>query len=295
MHPTLNFLSQIKYNLAHVEYDTIYRSLLELDHKIIPTSLLHKGHFIERARINHAGKIFTRPDQVSYISDPEVLRDKVNFGRANIPGQAVFYGSIVSPEIEMPRAVAYFEISSRIDELKRPGPFEEIFTVSRWEILETVQLAEIIYADHYCGASRYVQMSIQNQHAHVEAAIEQFKLQENTDYTEHFELQSKIFCNEFAKTEIDSPDDYKISAAYANYILNQTSAQGLTYPSVKSGYKGQNVVISPNVADRILKLIEVYMCVCRRNQSENPMVSVTQIASRIGTNDPFAWHTVKTD
>ncbi|TLV00354.1 hypothetical protein [Dyadobacter luticola] len=289
MHPTLNFLSQIMYNLAYVDYEMIYQSIENLDHKIIPTSLLHKGHFIERARINYGGEIFTRPDQVSYISDPEVLRDRVKFGRANVPEQGVFYGSIVSPEIEMPRAVAYFETSSRIEELKLPGQFEEIFTVSRWEILETVQLAEIIYADQYSGTSKYVQMSIQNQRAHVEEAIEQLKLREDVDYTEHFALQSKIICNEFAKTEIDSPDDYKISAAYANYILNRTPAQGLTYPSVKSGYKGQNVVMLPNVVDKILSLKEVYMCFCRRQHSENPLVAITHIVTNVGSGEPFTW------
>lgn len=92
MHPSLEFLSQIKHNLSHVDYNTISGSISELDHKIIPTSLLHSGHFIERARINYAGEIFTIPDQVSYISDPDVLRDRVTFGRANVPGQGPSMG-----------------------------------------------------------------------------------------------------------------------------------------------------------------------------------------------------------
>lgn len=155
--------------------------------------------------------------------------------------------------------------------------------------METVQLAEIIYSDQYPNASRYVQMSVANQRKNIDEAVEQFKKQEDIDYSEHFDHQSRIFCNEFAKTEIDSPDDYKISAAYSNYILQRTPASGLTYPSVKSGYQGQNVVMLPEVVNSILKLEEVYMCVCKREYAEHPVVRITQKVSNIGSDEPFIW------
>lgn len=108
MAPTLTFLDQVRHNLKYIDYDTIYLSILDLRAKALTTSKIMKGHFVERARINYDGEIFMRQDQVSYISDPEVLADRVVFGRANKPNQSIFYGSITSPEMSLPRAAAFW-------------------------------------------------------------------------------------------------------------------------------------------------------------------------------------------
>jgi hypothetical protein len=107
--PTLTFLEQIRHNLEYVDYEMICKSIADLKHKFVPTALLKKGCYIDRVRINTNSEVFSNIEQVSYIHDKDVLENYVNFGRANEPKQAVFYGAIVSPKVEHPRVVAYFE------------------------------------------------------------------------------------------------------------------------------------------------------------------------------------------
>ena len=84
---------------------------------MIPTALLKKGCFIDRVRPNENGETFSNIEQVSYIHDKDILANRVVYGRANQSKQAVFYGSILSPKISKPRAIAYFETSKLIKEI----------------------------------------------------------------------------------------------------------------------------------------------------------------------------------
>jgi hypothetical protein len=293
MAPELTFLDQVRYNLQYIDYESIYRSIIELRAKAVPTSRIIKGHFIERARINYDDEIFMRQEQVSYISDPDVLANRVVFGRANKPHQSIFYGSIISPEMGLPRAVAYFETTSRIKELSIPGSFKESFTMSRWRILETFESVEIIYGEPYHGQSEYVRMSIENQNPNLRRMIEELKVSKGQDYAEHFEQQARLFGNEFAKKDIDSPEDYKISAAYANYVWDKTQFGAITYPSVPSGYKGQNVALKPAIVDAFLSLESVYMCLCERTYDEPPVIRIISKADApISYNSDFQWNSL---
>ena len=95
--PSLAYLEQIRDNLEFVDYGMIYQSIAELKDKFVPTALLNKGWYVDRVRVNKPGEIFTNYQQISYIHDKNVLANYVDFGRANEPKQAVFYGSIYSP------------------------------------------------------------------------------------------------------------------------------------------------------------------------------------------------------
>jgi hypothetical protein len=290
MHPTLTYLEQIRYNLRFDDYETIYQSILALQPKFVPTSLIKEGHFIERARINYNGEVFTRQDQVSYISDPQVIAAKVSFGRANLPKHSVFYGSIISPEIQLPRAVTYFETSSRIKKLSQPGPFVETFTVSGWRIKNTFQVTEIIYGEDYKGKSEYVKLALENQAKNLNNEIARLEKQTGVNYRDLFESQARLFCTEFSKTAIDTPDDYKISAALSNYFFTLTSLKGITYPSVPSEYQGQNVALTTETVDQLLILEKVYQCKCVRFNNESPLTSVTDMVSDFGANNSdFHW------
>ncbi len=99
MSPQLAYLESIKDNLDTVTYDHVYQSIRQVPDKYIPTALLHKGHYIDRVRINEGEKLFTNEHDVSYIHDPDILEKYVGLGRSNSEHQAVFYGSIESPEI----------------------------------------------------------------------------------------------------------------------------------------------------------------------------------------------------
>ncbi len=58
MNPTLTFLTYVRDNLDHVEYDYLYQSIADMTDKAVPTAILHNGWFIDRVRINRGGEIF---------------------------------------------------------------------------------------------------------------------------------------------------------------------------------------------------------------------------------------------
>lgn len=79
MNPTLQFLSEVKDGLEHVDYNLIYTSIADLKDKFVPTALLKKGWTIDRVRINRSEETFNSKNQLSYISDKEVLEKHVGF------------------------------------------------------------------------------------------------------------------------------------------------------------------------------------------------------------------------
>jgi hypothetical protein len=157
--PTLTYLEQVKYNLESVDYAMIYRSIADLRDKFLPIAKIKKGWFIDRVRINKSNEIFTNIEQVSYIHDKNVLNNYVYFGRANEPKQAIFYGAIISPKIELPRVVSYFETSELLKELDKFDNIEEIFTLSRWEVLEDIEVVEMIFSEEALKVSDYCKTS----------------------------------------------------------------------------------------------------------------------------------------
>lgn len=249
--PTLTYLEQVRYNLEYVDYEIISKSIEDLRDKFIPTALLKKDWYIDRVRINCKNDVFSNIKQVSYIHDKDILEKYVKFGRANEPKQAVFYGAITSSEIQQPRVVAYFETSEILNELDKYDNIEEIFTLSRWRILKDIEIIEMIFSDEALKVNEYNKLSLENQiknYGHLQLA-------------EHYERQGRFFSNEFARKDIKKGEDfkYKISASYINYIWNKTHLKGVTYPSVKSNYLGQNVALLPELVDKYLKLETVAM------------------------------------
>ncbi len=280
--PTLVFLGQIQNNLEYVDYELIYKSIVEMSDKIIPTAILRKGWYIDRVRINRGNEIFNKIEDVSYIHDNDVLNNHVNFGRANIPKQAVFYGSILSPKIRVPRAVAYFETSSVLKELEIHENIEEIFTLSLWEILEDIEVMEMIFSDDALLKSEYAQTSFKKQ-------VERFI---HLPIADHYMKQGKFFSNQFARKDIGKNEEfkYKISAAYSNYVWDKTNFKGVTYPSVASEYLGQNIALLPEVVDSCLELKKVAMFKFERKLGKNLPIDSTKLATDLGIDKRnFNW------
>lgn len=280
--PTLTFLEQVRHNLEHVEYNLIYKSIADLRDKFVPTALIKKGWFIDRVRINKPNEIFSRIDQVSYIHDQDVLDKYVDFGRANEPKQAVFYGSIISPQIEQPRVVAYFETSELLRELDKHDNAEEIFTLSRWRILEDIEVVEMIFSDEAIKVNEYNRQSLENQ----------MKNYKHLPIADHCEAQGRFFSNEFARNDIKRGENhkYKISAGYSNYLWRNSHLKGITYPSVASNFLGQNVALLPEVVDKYLKLETVGMFKFIRKDKQNLPIDSFRLATDLGDNfNDFKW------
>ena len=280
MDKSLLFLEQIKYNLGYVDFDIIYKSICDLPDKAVPIAKIKKGTAIDRVRINKKGEVFNSITEINYITDNGVL-DKLKFGRANKSKQAIFYGAIESTEIPQQRIVSYFETSEILHDLDKHDNIEEIFTVSRWIVKEDFDVIEMIFSDDAIKVSSDTKESYEIQ------------LSRLTDESlkEHHIAQLRFFSNEFAKVEIDTPGDYKISAAYVDYLWNKTSFKGVTYPSVQLAYKGQNIALKPEYVDKYLDLEIVCMCKFeRRNKINLPIEPCFKIVTDFGIDKKnFVW------
>ena len=280
--PTFTFLEQIKDNLEYVDYKMIYQSIADLKEKFVPTALIKKGWFIDRVRINKTGNVFSNIEQVSYIHDKDKLDKQVDFGRANEPKQSIFYGSIISPQIQQPRIVAYFETSELLKELDKFDNVEEIFTLSRWTILEDIEVVEMIFSDEALKVNEYNKLSLEHQ----------MKNYKHLPLADHYENQGRFFSNEFARGDINNNETYKykISAAYSNYIWRNSRLKGITYPSVASNYLGQNVALLPEIVDKFLKLELVGMFKFEKKNGINLPIDSFKHATDFGANCmDFKW------
>lgn len=282
MDKTLIYLVQISETLDFADYNMIYQSILEMRDKSVPTALLKKGSYIDRVRINRNGEIFKSETEISYIKDKTKLIGRTEYGRANLPSQSMFYGAVESTLINMPRAVAYFETSELFSDNKLntlENAFE-IFTHSRWRVVEDIELLEIIYSDEALKINPDVQTSLKYQTKAIEGHVKR----------EHFEEQMKFFSNQFARIKKHSHNEYKISCAYSNYILSSTHLGGVAYPSVASGYQGQNIVLKPDVVDKCMKLESLSMSSFERKNNQNMPVIPIKICTDLGANnDNFIW------
>nr|WP_068891255.1 hypothetical protein [Pedobacter panaciterrae] len=283
MDETLKFLRDVRDNLKYVDYDEIYSAIAALRKKMLPSALLKKGHYIDRVRINHPPvKIFQNIKDVSYITNEEVLEKYVGFGRANLPKQAVFYGSVISPEVKMPREVAFKETSHNYKIREELNDIYEVFTMSRWRIKQDIEVLEMIFSDLALESSEYVRMSLANQQRYYK----------HMSGAETIEEQARFFSNEFARADI-GPDEefkYKISAAYINYIFNNSKLKGVTYPSVQTKYAGQNIALLPELVEKYLELESVGMFTFEKKAGRYIPIDSFKVAMDLGPGKmDFQW------
>lgn len=284
MNNTLAFLTEVRDRLEHVPYDHIFQAIADMRDKFIPTAIIKKGAYIDRVRVhNNLTDFFIKEEDVSYIHDKEIIEKYVRFGRANKEKQAIFYGAVESPEIKQPRVVAYFETSQVLKELDIHDNVVELFTVSRWKVVEDIEVVEMIFSDEALKVSEYTQMSLDNQ-------LRNYK---HLPLAKEYEDQGRFFSNEFARSDVRPGEDfkYKITSAYANYIWQNTDLKGITYPSVQSNYLGQNVALLPEIVDKSLRLeVPVGIFKFERINGVNQPVDSTHLAMELGEkNGSFVW------
>lgn len=279
----LDYLKGIREDLKGVPFDVIYERVAAIRKKMLPSALIKKGHFIDRVRINEPGEVFTSIEEVSYIHDKEKLEKYVGFGRANMPGQAVFYGSIMSSKMPRPREVAFKETSYKYRIREELTDISEVFTMSRWRIIEDFEVLEMIFSDAALAESEYVQASLENQkgnYQHLEDAV-------------YIEDQARFFSNEFARNDINKGEEYKykISAAYINYVWEKSHLKGITYPSVQTGYLGQNVALLPELVDKYLRLESVGMFKFEKKNGLYIPIDSFRVATDLGEKQmDFKWY-----
>ncbi|HEY8929581.1 MAG TPA: hypothetical protein VIM55_10350 [Mucilaginibacter sp.] len=283
MDQSLEFLKSVRDSLKDIPYDEIYAHVAAIRNKMLPSARLKKGHFIDRVRINNPSDIvFTGIKDVSYIQDEEKLK-YIDFGRANLPEQAVFYGSVISPKIERPREVAFKETSYNYKIREDLQDISEVFTMSRWRIKEDIEVLEMIFSDEVLKVSEYAQQSLAHQEKHYK----------HMSTAAQMENQARFFSNEFSRDDVGKNEayKYKISAAYINYIWEKSHLKGITYPSVQTGYLGQNVALLPELVEKHLELESVGMFKFEKKNGVYIPIDSFRVATDLGKDKmDFQWY-----
>lgn len=280
-------LQQLSNNLENVELDEIKKIISESIRQVpIATALLHKNTFIDRVRVNNGEKLFTREDEISYIKDQYVIDNYLtNFGRANKPHQVMFYGAIESTEIPQQRLTAILETSDLIKNPEATNVEGELVTVSRWRVLEEILVIEIVFDDK----------AIVNNPDTKRAFEYQMQQIAHHPLREMGLRQIQFFSSEFAK-EVENHWEYKISVAYTDLLLHDSKIkingipiEGITFPSVRSGYKGQNIVLKPETVDKKLKLEVVTTQRIHKNRMKTFINNHKYVSDFGENNSNFKW------
>lgn len=267
-------------DLSKVSYNKLVNALTTFQFVPFVTAKLKKGHSIERARINKPNEIFTTESEISYRTDYPNIK---SYGRANVPHFSLFYGAFETEVIKHPRFVNLLETSEIFRNLEKNEAenTDFVMTVGKWIIKEDIEVVEIVFDENSIKNSADIKRSYE---FHLEKLTK-----EHPEHKEQFELILKFFSNQFAKKEINSHYDYMVSAAYTDMAINWKGQQGLTYPSVKTDYQGQNVVLTPYAVDKYLELDMTAMYRVQKNGKQS-IISPLKHCTDFGVlNTNFKW------
>lgn len=230
--------------------------------------------------INRGARIFRgRPHQIATVRFNRVedvyFKDRkgVKMGRANLDGQAVFYGSGRSEAITPPLGTVCMELSKRMRNEGR-GPLT--ITVGVWEALEPIET--------YVFHSPDIKV---NDPKSEQAKAELVRMQQEIPHgirSDVLRLQA-LLDREFCKrvSVDDSPDSYIISAAFSDLVFRQYGA--LAYPSVEM-VAGQNVALTPVAT---AKLRPIGALLVQFDFDEDGKFSLTEYENAQGAGDPWKW------
>lgn len=208
-----------------------------LKNQLIPVPFYDYKPFrlIRIRRHSNEEKFFEKSEHLTYRKD---ILNITNFGRANEPGQGLFYCNDNKNHITgITEAVSIFRGNENSE--------EEVLTIGVWDLLEPLKLVMILPTEENVGK--------------MEEFDEMKKFYSEFDKSEEFEEVKKFnefLANEFTLDLQKNESNYKITCAFSNYIKEQfPEVDGIIYASVKSEYKGTNIVIWPEVVEKKLRFL----------------------------------------
>jgi hypothetical protein len=209
----------------------------------------HQNAEVDRARLNKGDALYNHIDDLGYIKNQNIIDNLTEYGRANKPHQVMFYGAIKTSPIDKPRVTAIAETSKLFQDKDGYNLDGENYTISRWRNREEFFMAEIVFAKAAMENNPDIKRSFENQI--------RFADDLNEDDIEFYKEFLIFISEEFAR-KAKKNDDYKISVAYANLILEHPQIEGVMFPSVQTNYFGANIVVSPEIVDKYLMTIRNY-------------------------------------
>lgn len=215
--------------------------------------VLKKGSKVIRLRThNQENEVFKKKNQVTYPPS-----DKAGLMRANLKGEAMFYGAIFSEDknnIDLPRLTCLFETNK--DVLNDEYIGKKDLTYSAWRNKRDINLFVIPVFDSYTKPPIdfiwYFNMW--------KNLIEEFNFS-NEDVMLLKELSTKFaFIPQNQNEEIEC---YSYTAQFTKDLLSKfKQIDGIMYPSTKLGKDGMgiNVAIRPEIIDKDFELTNCAIC-----------------------------------
>lgn len=235
----------------------------------IPFVLYPKGSKFVRSRIHKNDEVFfEKVSDLSYIKDSQNIK---TFGRANEPGQSVFYCADDD-------WLSFVEISQITSE-KKEKDFEYI-TNGVWISTEDILVVSLLTNDNIRGKN--------NEIDDLSKSFEEFFNSQTDESSKAFKNLFQFLSKEFSQVAEGNSNHYKITAAFTNYIFDSVkNADGILYPSTLYPSKGFNFAFKPQVVD---KKMEFYVAVKRKmEKTGNKKYDQTEYAesliSRYNTNE----------
>lgn len=278
---TLKYLEAITHDMRAYDYEHIRNVLHSLPQMAMPIAIVNKGWTIQRGMRNYGGELFTSQSRISCISDRRMFH-LINKGRANQVNQPIFYGSLYSSLIPDQEYTCLSEISPI---LKHPNSSlimdePEIYTIGTWRIKEDFKVAEITFSDDAIANNPEIKDSFDYQ----------LKQLPNDKDREYYIRQLKLISTDYAKTNIRNPNEYNLSCAYSNIVYNQGLA-GITYPSVRTLYRSNNIALVPKSLNSIdLESVMMYKVQKRKNNID--IIPFKHCTSMGVNKDNFEWSTI---
>ena len=222
----------------------IFRMVKDFDYPVIRFNIFC-GSGLIRQRVNIKDEDFDKVSELNYPPFDCVT----GYERANVPYQPMFYACSFPTDYNdentpPPRVVSLQETSSFFRDKAASGI--ERSTVSRWEVVEDLELVALPFLADYTMACKDIK-TIKNDWNN---AVVANRL--NQDGLELVEYMAR----EIGKTFTSNVGYFKI-ANFVNFLLNVNektrSAAGIIYPSVPAAGSGFNVAIKPSVVDKKIR------------------------------------------
>jgi len=276
----LNEIIAYRNRLDEIKYEDI-KTLIKESIRHVPVALakLQKNSAIDRVRLNKNIPFFNSQKELSYITDEEVISKYLTeFGRANKPHQPLFYGALTSEKIKENRMTAYLETSTLVRDTKGVNLEGELFTLSRWRNKQELIIPEIVFSEEAIKANPQTAASYEMHYRTLkEEPLREIALR-----------QLQLFSQEFAR-KARTHHDYKIAVAYADLLMTEGNYPGILYPSVQSGFQGQNLVLRPDIVDKHLVLNNVSTHRVHKNKMQSTMANYYHTTSFGENNSNFVW------
>lgn len=203
----------------------------------------HPEKAIFRSRINKCEPSFLSIDEISYPQNPSK-----NYGRANMPGKTMFYGSFIpdktaDDEIKEAYVINAYEISPFMRNTESRG--ETKITIGMWKVKCDIKLLIIPFYQKFVSKTA-LSHNLNSEFKGV--------LSKNSEYKELTEIWNNFISQEFARpVEENSSSEYMISATYSEFLLNK-GYDGIIFPTVQLNGRGFNFAIKTDIIDKCTEI-----------------------------------------